>query len=260
MGVIAIRAQGVGKRFVRGATPAGSSLKEALYRRVRAQSGQIQPGQILASWVLHDVSATIFQGEVVGLLGANGAGKSTLLKLIGGVMRPTAGELGVRGQVGLLLQDGTGFHPDLTARENVLLRGALLGLSRRQVTDRLADIVAFADAQDVIDQPVKHLSTGMRMRLGWSVAVHAHPDIYLMDEVLSVVDAAFRNRCLDHIGAGRSRPRTVLIVSHDLSILESMCSRILWLDHGRVLADGDDVPGLLGRYRQSAGETVSVER
>ncbi|WP_185961195.1 ABC transporter ATP-binding protein [Telmatospirillum sp. J64-1] len=245
MGVITIQAHGLGKRFQRSASPGAGSLKEALHRRLNPRATREDAG----FWGLRELSVEIRQGEVVGLIGANGAGKSTFLKMIAGIMRPNEGALSVRGRVGPLLQEGTGFHHDLTARENLFLRGALLGMTRRQTAERMDRIVAFADGQDMLDQPVKRLSTGARMRLAWSVAVHAAPDIYLVDEVLAVVDAAFRNRCVDHIRRQQDRPHTALIVSHDLSILEEACNRILWLDKGRLRGDSRDVAGMLREYR-----------
>lgn len=248
MGVTAIHLQGIGKRFLRGAAPGGRTLKEALYGRMRntilAESGH---------WVLRDLDVMIEAGEVVGLIGPNGAGKSTLLKLIAGILRPSTGHLVVNGRSAMLLQEGSGFHPELTASENIFLRCALLGLDRRGAIERFEDIVAFAEAGSILDQPVKHLSTGMRMRLAWSVSVHLAPEIYLADEILSVVDAAFGNRCIEQIRRdNRERGCTALIVSHAPQVIEALCTRVLWLDAGQLVADSRDVAGTLARYQASA--------
>ncbi len=244
-----IRLQAAGKRFLRSAAPGGRTLKDALFGGLRGQAASA------GHWVLRDLDISIEAGEIVGLVGANGTGKSTLLKLIAGIMRPSCGQVVLRGRVAALLQEGTGFHPELTARENLLLRCALLGLDRQQARARLDAIVAFADAAAVLEQPVKHLSTGMRMRLAWSVSVHLAADIYLVDEIFSVVDAAFAQRCIEHMRReNRERRCTILLVSHMPQVIEALCTRILWLDQGGVALDSRDVPMAMARY----GASVSV--
>jgi len=189
-------------------------------------------------WALRDVSFTVSQGETVGLIGPNGAGKSTALKLISRIIEPTSGRIEVSGRVGALLELGAGFHPDLTGRENIYLNGSILGLSRAQIRRKLDEIVAFAELERFIDVPVKHYSSGMYVRLGFSVAVHIAPEILLVDEVLAVGDAAFQRKCLDRINYLRREGVTILFVSHSAETVRAICSRALWLGDGRLVADG----------------------
>jgi len=189
-------------------------------------------------WALQDVSFTVERGETVGLIGPNGAGKSTALKLISRIIEPTSGRIEVSGRVGALLELGAGFHPDLTGRENIYLNGSILGLSRAQIRHRLGDIIAFAELERFIDVPVKHYSSGMYVRLGFSVAVHTDPEILLVDEVLAVGDAAFQRKCLDRINHLRQQGVTILFVSHSAERIRAICSRALWLDDGRLVVDG----------------------
>lgn len=190
-------------------------------------------------WVLNDINFEIMRGETIGLIGVNGAGKSTLLKLISQIIFPTSGEIEIYGRVGALIELGSGFHPDLSGRENVFLNGAILGLSRAEIEYKLADIIAFAELEDFIDMPVKHYSSGMYIRLGFAVAVHTNPDILIVDEVLAVGDAAFQRKCLDRIDIMRRRGVTILMVSHGLEMVQNMCSRVIWLDKGHIAGIGD---------------------
>ena len=189
-------------------------------------------------WALKDLSFTVDHGEVVGIIGRNGAGKSTLLRILSKVTKPTQGEARVWGRVGSLLEVGTGFHPELSGRENVFLNGTILGLSRDEIRRRFDEIVAFAEVERFIDMPVKHYSSGMSMRLAFAVAAHLNPDILMLDEVLTVGDAAFQKKCLRRMEGGTLQGRTVLFVSHALPSVVSFCSRCLWLDAGRLVADG----------------------
>jgi lipopolysaccharide transport system ATP-binding protein len=198
-------------------------------------------------WALRDVSFSVEQGETVGLIGPNGAGKSTVLKLISRIIEPTSGRIGVSGRVGALLELGAGFHPDLTGRENIYLNGSILGLSRAEIRRKLDAIVAFAELERFIDVPVKHYSSGMYVRLGFSVAVHTDPEILLVDEVLTVGDAAFQRKCLDRIDHLRQQGVTILLVSHSAETVRNVCSRALWLDDGRLVADGS-VEAVVARY------------
>jgi ABC-type polysaccharide/polyol phosphate transport system ATPase subunit len=198
-------------------------------------------------WALRDVSFTVAQGETVGLIGPNGAGKSTVLKLISRIIEPTSGRIEVSGRVGALLELGAGFHPDLTGRENIYLNGSILGLSRAEIQRKLDAIVAFAELERFIDVPVKHYSSGMYVRLGFSVAVHTDPEILLVDEVLTVGDAAFQRKCLDRIDHLRQQGVTILLVSHSAETVRNVCSRALWLDDGRLVADGS-VEAVVARY------------
>jgi len=189
-------------------------------------------------WALRDVNFSIYAGEAVGIIGENGSGKSTTLKLISRILEPTTGGVSVRGKVSALLELGTGFHPELTGRENVFLNGSLLGLSRKEMASRYDAIVDFSEIGEFIDTPIKHYSSGMVMRLGFAVAINVDPDILLTDEVLAVGDEAFQRKCLDYIAKLRSRGVTIVFVSHALEAVRTLCSRAIWLDHGRMIADG----------------------
>lgn len=189
-------------------------------------------------WALQDVSFSVRQGRTLGIIGANGAGKSTLLALLAGTMTPTAGRIATRGTVSSLLELGAGFHPDLTGRENVFLAGAIMGLTRAQMTSRFEAITAFADIGRFIEEPVKHYSSGMYVRLGFAVAVEVDPEILLVDEVLAVGDAAFQKKCLRRMAEFRRQGKTMLIISHDLNTIKSVSDEIIFLDRGRILGAG----------------------
>lgn len=189
-------------------------------------------------WALRDVNFSIYAGEAVGIVGENGSGKSTSLKLMSKILEPTSGGVSVKGKVSALLELGTGFHPELTGRENIFLNGSLLGLSRKEMAARYDTIVDFAEVRDFIDTPIKHYSSGMVMRLGFAVAINVDPDILLTDEVLAVGDEAFQRKCLDYISMLRRRGVTIIFVSHALDAVRSLCRRAIWLDHGRLIADG----------------------
>jgi len=190
-------------------------------------------------WALRDVSFAVEQGETVGIIGPNGAGKSTILKLISRIIEPTSGRIAVRGRIGALLELGAGFHPDLTGRENIYLNGSILGLSRAEIRRRLDDIIGFAELERFIDVPVKHYSSGMFVRLGFSVAVHTDPEILLVDEVLAVGDVAFQRKCLQRIREMQEEGVTILFVSHALDQIRRLCHRVLWLQDGHLSAEGD---------------------
>ncbi len=189
-------------------------------------------------WALRDVSLAVEEGEVLGIVGNNGAGKTTLLRVIARITEPTSGVARMRGRVGTLLEVGTGFHPELTGRENIYLNGAVLGMRRREIERELGSIVAFAEIEPFLETPVKRYSSGMHMRLAFAVAAHLQPEIMLVDEVLAVGDTAFQKRCLGRMGDVASEGRTVLFVSHNLAAVESLCRRAIWLDDGGVVADG----------------------
>jgi lipopolysaccharide transport system ATP-binding protein len=224
-------------------------------------------------WALRDVSLRLEKGESVGLIGHNGAGKTTLLKLLAGITRPTRGHVRTTGRVASLINLGAGFHPELTGRENIYLNGVILGLSRREVRDRFEQIVEFADLGPFIDTPLKRYSSGMYARLGFAVAAHVDPDVLLVDEVLSVGDVAFQDRSIRHMLSFRDAGRAILFVSHNLSAVEMMCQRVVWLDHGTVRLAGptaevvraylDSVDEALisssASAKTDAGEAVLVE-
>src|SRR5947207_13581074 len=180
----------------------------------------------------------IEQGQVLGIVGRNGAGKTTLLKILSRITEPTDGEARIRGRVGSLLEVGTGFHGDLTGRENIYLNGAILGMRRREIQSRFEEIVSFAEVERFIDTPVKRYSSGMYLRLAFAVAAHLEPDILIVDEVLAVGDASFQRKCLGKMGEVSNEGRTVVFVSHNMAAVRSLTSKAVWLDHGRVAADG----------------------
>jgi lipopolysaccharide transport system ATP-binding protein len=195
-------------------------------------------GQSTHIWALHDVSFEIAQGEIVGVIGRNGAGKSTLLKILSRITKPTHGHADVYGHVGSLLEVGTGFHPELSGRENVYLNGAILGMKRAEIARKFDEIVAFAEVERFVDTQVKHYSSGMYMRLAFSVAAHLETDILFVDEVLAVGDAAFQKKCLGKMGTVAKEGRTILFVSHNMTAVQSLCQRSIWLDGGRVMHAG----------------------
>jgi len=209
-------------------------------------------------WALRDVSFSVEEGETVGVIGPNGAGKSTLLKLISRIIEPTSGEIEVNGRVGALLELGAGFHTDLTGRENIYLNGSILGLSRAEIETRMDEIIAFAELERFIDMPVKHYSSGMHMRLGFSVAVHTDPKILLVDEVLAVGDENFQHKCLDRIMDLRREGITICFVSHGLGQVRRLCSRAIWLDHGTIQAEGGVDDAVSAYLRHAATEEESM--
>lgn len=200
-------------------------------------------------YALRDVTFSIERGETVGIIGHNGSGKSTILKLIAGVMAPSRGEVWVGGRVSPLIELGAGFHPDLTGEENIHLNASILGMSTRQSHERFGDIVSFAELWDFIDTPVKRYSSGMYARLGFSVAVHSDPDILLVDEVLSVGDAAFQEKCFAKMNEFQERGVTIVLVTHGMNLVRNFCSRALLLDKGQIVQEG--LPeGVIMRYEE----------
>jgi lipopolysaccharide transport system ATP-binding protein len=239
----AIRVEHLSKQYYRGSMGAGGTLlSEQLGDALRSlgrRGGSDRPRASEPFWALHDVSMEVEPGEVVGLIGPNGAGKSTLLKLLARITLPTEGRIELRGRMATLLEVGTGFHPELTGRENVYLNGAILGLSRREIAGRFDAIVDFAGVDRFIDTPVKRYSSGMFVRLGFAVAAHLDAEIMLVDEVLAVGDAAFQRKCMNKIrDLTVEEGRTIVFVSHNLAWVERLCDRVLLIDHGAVAADG----------------------
>jgi lipopolysaccharide transport system ATP-binding protein len=240
----ALRVEGLGKAYRIGAARGGqATLRDVLVGWLRG--GRAARSEIL--WALRDVSFTAERGEVVGVIGRNGAGKSTLLKVLARITEPTTGRATLEGRLGSLLEVGTGFHPELTGRENVYLSGAILGLRRHEIASRFDEIVAFSELERFLDTPVKRYSSGMYMRLAFAVAAHLQPEILLVDEVLAVGDAAFQRKCLGKMDEAARGGRTVLFVSHNLAAVTELCGRALLLDQGRLVADGPAAQ-VVGRY------------
>jgi ABC-type polysaccharide/polyol phosphate transport system ATPase subunit len=227
----AIRFAGVAKRFTIQHERA-RSLQDLVVHGWRRRGWREE------FWALRDVSVAVAPGEALGVIGANGSGKSTLLKLATRLLTPTQGQVEVHGRVAALLELGAGFHPELTGRDNIYLNASILGIPRRRVDERFADIVAFAGLERFVDTPVKRYSSGMQARLGFAVAVHVDPKILLLDEVLAVGDLQFQDRCLERIRALHEAGCTILLVSHDLEAIVQLCSRVLWLHEGRAQALG----------------------
>jgi lipopolysaccharide transport system ATP-binding protein len=225
----AIQFRNVSKRFLLR-TGRSTSIQEMVINalKLRRQSSAQE------LWALRDVSFVIAQGETVGIIGPNGSGKSTLLKVATGILEPTSGKVRFSGRMSSLLELGTGFHPDLTGRENVYLYGSILGLSRRYINRRFPEIVAFAELEQFIDMPAKYYSSGMYVRLGFAVATQVDPEILLIDEVLAVGDEHFQRKCLARIEDLQRAGVTILLVSHNLAAVQNLCHRALWLNEGRM--------------------------
>jgi ABC-2 type transport system ATP-binding protein/lipopolysaccharide transport system ATP-binding protein len=219
-----------------------NSLKERIVRG-RARNAE-------DFWAVRDVNLQIPKGSVYGLVGHNGSGKSTLLKMIGGIYRPTEGSIATDGRVAALIELGAGFHPDMTGRENIGLNGSILGLPRKEIAAVTEEIIDFSGLGDFIDDPVKHYSSGMYVRLGFSVAVHMKPDVLLIDEVLAVGDEEFQRKCFDHLYALRRSGRTIIVVSHGLGQLEGLCDEIAWLERGVMQQSGPAVETIAAYLRK----------
>ena len=270
MSEVAIRCEGLGKQYRIGKPERYRTLRDTLtdamyapFRRIRSA---FQPSSPPASqhpngddtiWALKDVSFEIKQGEVVGIIGRNGAGKSTLLKILSRITEPTEGIAEIRGRMGSLLEVGTGFHPELTGRENIYLNGAILGMKKTEIERKFDEIVAFAEVEKFIDTPVKHYSSGMHVRLAFAVAAYLEPEILLVDEVLAVGDAAFQKKCIGKMGDVARQGRTVLFVSHNITAILSLCQRAILLDRGRVLADGTS-QNTVSQYFQALETTTDL--
>jgi lipopolysaccharide transport system ATP-binding protein len=246
---IAVRAEGIAKRYRLGVAAQRPTERKRITHllsapirnldRLRrlAWFGEADEADVL--WALRDISFEVQHGEVIGIVGHNGSGKSTLLKILSRITTPSMGEVEIVGRVGSLLEVGTGFHGELTGRENIFLNGSILGMDRAYIQRRFDEIVEFAELRDFIDAPVKTYSSGMYMRLGFAVAIHVDPDVLLVDEVLAVGDEGFTHKCLDKFGEFRRRGKTILLVTHSLGFVERFCDEVLWLDGGRAKATGD---------------------
>lgn len=265
MSDVVIRIENLGKRYRYGGVPAVSdSLRADIaewvkgvvrlgrngHRRFRDIHEQHLDKDPRYFWALKDINLEIKQGEVVGIIGRNGAGKSTLLKILSRITPPTTGKITYRGRIASLLEVGTGFHRELTGRENIYLNGSILGMTRREITRKLDEIVAFAEIEKFLDTPVKFYSSGMYVRLAFAVAAHLDPEILIVDEVLAVGDANFQKKCLGKMGEVSKGGRTVLFVSHNMAAIEALCRRAIWIQNGQIKRVGDSVT-TIGEYLKS---------
>jgi lipopolysaccharide transport system ATP-binding protein len=233
-----IHAEGLGKRYRRGAIEQRGMLRDTLMQFARAPLAAFRTPKHETFWALENVSLQVNEGEVLGLIGRNGAGKTTLLKILSRITKPTMGHAEIRGHVRSLLEIGTGFHGELTGRENTYFSGSLLGMKKREIDRKLDEIVGFAEIEKFIDTPVKHYSTGMYVRLAFAVAAHLEPEILLVDEVLAVGDINFQKKCLGKMGDVARQGRTVVLVSHQMNQMRRLCHRVAWIDGGRVRMNG----------------------
>ena len=259
MSDIVIKAENLGKQFHIGSMQKYDTLRDRLagtFKR-KTENGKRKTDED-SFWALKDINFEIKQGEVVGVIGRNGAGKSTLLKILSKITEPTVGRVELHGRVGSLLEVGTGFHPELTGRENVFLNGAILGMSRAEITRKFDEIVAFSGVDRFIDTPVKHYSSGMYVRLAFSVAAHLEPEILLIDEVLSVGDFKFQEKCLKKIQNLLNSGVTVIFISHDLEAVEQICKRCIYLNKGRIVFNGNSTE-CINKYLNDKIEIETTE-
>ncbi|MDO7840926.1 ABC transporter ATP-binding protein [Sphingomonas immobilis] len=265
---VAIRAEGLGKKYLIGhETESYTALRDVVSRRARRFGRSVidmargRPNvagdHVEEFWALDHVDFEIARGDVVGIIGRNGAGKSTLLKVLSRITEPSSGRLEIRGRVASLLEVGTGFHPELTGRENIYLNGAILGMSRGEIKRKFDDIVAFAEVDRFLDTPVKRYSSGMYVRLAFSVAAHLEPEILVVDEVLAVGDAEFQKKCLGKMGEVAGQGRTVLFVSHNMGAVRQLCTRGILLAKGKVIAD-TDADSAIALYSSTVQEAYGI--
>lgn len=231
-----IQIENVNKRFA-SVSESSNSVFEMLLTRF--SKNDPMPKKKKPLWVVRDINLDIYPGEFVGIIGQNGSGKSTLLKLLTRVLHPTTGRIQVNGRVSAMLELGTGFHPDLTGRENIFLNASILGLSQEDIEAHFDSVVAFSELEEFIDTPVKFYSSGMYMRLGFSIAIHVKPRILIVDEILAVGDQAFQEKCLNRIHSMKQDGVTVILVSHNLDMVRKLCTRLIWLEKGNIKRDGD---------------------
>jgi lipopolysaccharide transport system ATP-binding protein len=249
-----VTVENLSKCYELGALQRETQLRDQLVNLVRAPFRKRRPKEIL--WALRDVSFRVNEGEVVGIVGRNGAGKSTLLKILSKITYPTSGTVKARGRIASMLEVGTGFHEELTGRENVYLNASIIGMRKREVDAKFDQIVGFAGVERFIDTPIKRYSSGMRMRLGFAVAAHLEPDVLIVDEVLAVGDAVFQKKCITAMQDMRGGGRTVLFVSHNMSAVENLCSRGIWIANGQVRMDGtthEVIEAYMGSFASSEG-------
>ncbi|HEX9998176.1 MAG TPA: ABC transporter ATP-binding protein [Abditibacterium sp.] len=259
---IAIRVENLSKLYRIGQVEKATTFRESLVNAAGAPLRRLKERRLPSDdtqntfWALRDVSFEVKRGEVIGIVGRNGAGKSTLLKVLSRITGPTKGRAQIHGRVGSLLEVGTGFHPELTGRENIFMNGAILGMSRQEIRSKFDEIVAFSEVEKFLDTPVKRYSSGMYTRLAFSVAAHLEPEIMIVDEVLAVGDMAFQQKCLGKMNQVATQGRTVLFVSHNMAAVESLCSRIVILDSGQVNYDGATTDGLRRYYELGRGNEI----
>jgi lipopolysaccharide transport system ATP-binding protein len=258
-----IQAHNLGKRYrISGQQEAYGTLRDtissAAMRPLRWLRNQSQNDRPQEFWALREISFEVKPGEVLGIIGRNGAGKSTLLKILSRVTYPTEGQADIRGRVGSLLEVGTGFHPELTGRENIFLNGAILGMKQAEIQHKFDEIVEFAEIEQFLDTPVKRYSSGMYMRLAFAVAAHLEPDILVIDEVLAVGDSAFQKKCLGKIEKETKIGRTVLFVSHNMVALQSLCNRVIRLHKGQIVDEGQPAP-VIARYLQASASALTEQ-
>lgn len=251
-----IRVENIGKRYRVGVLEAGL-LRDKIAGAFRDPVGMLRPKPRETFWALKDISFEVKEGEVLGLIGCNGAGKSTLLKVLARITKPTVGHAEIHGRVGSLLEVGTGFHPELSGRENVFLNGAILGMRRQEIVRKFDEIVAFAEVEKFIDTPVKHYSSGMYVRLAFAVAAHLETEILFVDEVLSVGDASFQKKCLGKMGQVSRQGRTVLFVSHNMAAMRALATRAFLIRGGEIVARGP-VVGTIDDYLMGSAEGPSA--
>jgi lipopolysaccharide transport system ATP-binding protein len=259
MSIKAIRAKNLGKRYRLGQHEPYKTFRDALTKGIRMPFGRLAKNANNGSqyfWALKDVSFEIEPGNVVGIIGRNGAGKSTLLKILSKIAAPTTGSIQLRGRVGSLLEVGTGFHPELTGRENIYLSGSILGMKRREIDDRFDQIVKFSEVEKFLDTPAKRYSSGMYVRLAFAVAAHLEPEILLVDEVLAVGDAGFQKKCLGKMKEVSGEGRTVLFVSHNMNAIEQLCESCIMLESGQLKKYDDNVREIVKEYLFGAREAI----
>ena len=254
-----IHVEGIGKRYRLGESIRHDTLRDfithGLFRRSRDENNRADNKNF---WALRDVSFEVSEGEVIGIIGRNGAGKSTLLKILARITPPTHGRVVLRGRVASLLEVGTGFHPELSGRENIFMNGAILGMTRREIQSQFDEIVAFAEVDRFLDTPIKRYSSGMYVRLAFAVAAHLHPEILLVDEVLAVGDNEFQNKCLNRMSEVARSGRTVLLVSHNMGTIQQVTTRSLWLANGNLVKDAE-TPTVVADYL-ATGDQQAVAR
>jgi lipopolysaccharide transport system ATP-binding protein len=251
MSATAIQVRGIGKRYRRGALAPSGLLRETLTNAFRSPGKFFRREQFETFWALKDVSLDVREGEVLGLIGRNGSGKTTLLKILSRITSPTEGWAEIHGRVGSLLEVGTGFHPELTGRENTYLSGAILGMGRQEIARKFDEIVAFAELEKFIDTPVKHYSSGMYVRLAFAVAAHLEPEILLVDEVLAVGDIRFQKKCLGKMGDVARAGRTVILVSHNMGAITALSTRVIMLQDGGIKFEGSVEEATAQYYSES---------